>query len=1104
MNNNRTGPSTVKTMNNNTMNSPYNNNSGGNNNMRSPTSTLMNRNVRSMLPPVNVRHGLLRKIVTQDMNSTNPNDKLKTLNKLRSLIKRNHDVNGELWDVLPHILHWYFGGGGGKSIYDQIDDQVIPKRRREKNDTSRMDSKFFPLPLPVELSLLSMKGKHGVQVEGSLFFELFCNETLAFHKSKRKLWFSIKNLPDAVVRSIEEKIGNMGMNMIRNGSGNGIDDDPDLPILIHTYVDILQQTPDDTIDLYNSRNGNNGLNNARNYNNNTNNTMMNGGGINSMSGGRVLRNIKRIQLPLEEYYILTFLLSIVSSKGNGNGSERRTISSPSSYSALFSSNSRGAGNAQRNKLKKKMYSCLLKYGVVEYRQLEPYVELLYQCFRRFLPLSNEDQYFNSISAFGEDFFIDHVILCWLWPISKKKDHPFKFTKKLGVSITCLITYIINRDYEQLIMEGNSRTFEIIRIHIYNMLLTIFGNDGINGSAPDEFSMSIDIWLLVLMPWLAKESHDFEGRNLGVSNIIDTASQDVLNPLASNLRKKGYGSNTMSSPNTEGGGASQVGGKGRADMNNAERHEKKHHGKHDAPKTSCHDDAAPYAFDENKWIPYILVNYSFYSVLFEKFVSNILSMDFMSKNNSHLELVERVLYVFTPQLRNVLHKCSVFLHYDECYFDSSSLDENVLFACKKYSEHLLNPTSVIPNFNVNNHRMVGGGNSTNNAAGKISSLFLQYERNGKGDDIARKLQEVSVRAGQSGSLYMDTIKFLEKEHQPSWNALGQLDDKGLQQVRAGTRIASNMRWVEKNGMFKWRYDANLQDFILIDPLDEPLYSYEIPFLTKILILLSKKFNKWLKYDFKGNDLIDYGPLKNNTIDMPQGGTNGVGMDSNNISTKKNNNTNRDLQMNDENDPSLGNTDDNGTSSALATTNEEIYVNPWDNAYPEFSFYHTALFGASFLGVKKTLSFGNVQERIRRLERMNHDIFMIPSKPPKAFIKSNNEQKSKSKKTNSNTTDETNKKKKKGRKKKVDPRNLNRCCGAQLKFPRYKFRIDLRFLGDFRLYLGLFTLYMLLFNFLFPMYGFLYGEEDGSDVNGMPKRPRQKQIGMEQKDAIRSGL
>ena len=103
------------------MNSPYDKNGGRN---------LNTRNVASFLPPVTVRHPALKKIVTQDMRNTLPKGKLDTLNKLRSLIKRSHDLNGELWDVLPHILHWYFGSNQGRCIYDLIDDQPIPKKER--------------------------------------------------------------------------------------------------------------------------------------------------------------------------------------------------------------------------------------------------------------------------------------------------------------------------------------------------------------------------------------------------------------------------------------------------------------------------------------------------------------------------------------------------------------------------------------------------------------------------------------------------------------------------------------------------------------------------------------------------------------------------------------------------------------------------------------------------------------------------------------------------------------------------------------------------------------------------------------------------------------
>ena len=151
-------------------------------------------------------------------------------------------------------------------------------------------------------------------------------------------------------------------------------------------------------------------------------------------------------------------------------------------------------------------------------------------------MPNEDYDYSANNPFGEDFFIDHVILCWIWPVCKKKEQPFQFTKKLGGSIACIMTYVINRDYDQLVHEGNSRTFEALRVHIFNMLFTIIGKDGVNGSTPDEFSIAVDIWLLVLMPWLARDFHNFEGRNLGASNVLNSSSQDALNPLTTKLRQ----------------------------------------------------------------------------------------------------------------------------------------------------------------------------------------------------------------------------------------------------------------------------------------------------------------------------------------------------------------------------------------------------------------------------------------------------------------------------------------------------------------------------------------------------------------------------------------
>ena len=143
--------------------------------------------------------------------------------------------------MLLHILDWYFGGNSGKNLYEIAEEQLIPNRRNTTVDMSRMDNKYFSDILR-NLLHYPRKQKHGLQVEGSLFFECFRNfENLAFHKNKRKLFFPVKDLPVAVRQSIENKIPNATY-------GRGYDDDD--PILIITYVDILQQTPDDTIDLY--------------------------------------------------------------------------------------------------------------------------------------------------------------------------------------------------------------------------------------------------------------------------------------------------------------------------------------------------------------------------------------------------------------------------------------------------------------------------------------------------------------------------------------------------------------------------------------------------------------------------------------------------------------------------------------------------------------------------------------------------------------------------------------------------------------------------------------------------------------------------------------
>ena len=49
-----------------------------------------------------------------------------------------------------------------------------------------------------------------------------------------------------------------------------------------------------------------------------------------------------------------------------------------------------------------MYKCLLKYSVVEYRQIEPYVDYYINASEGFT-IVNEDYNFNANSAFGEEF-----------------------------------------------------------------------------------------------------------------------------------------------------------------------------------------------------------------------------------------------------------------------------------------------------------------------------------------------------------------------------------------------------------------------------------------------------------------------------------------------------------------------------------------------------------------------------------------------------------------------------------------------------------------------------------------------------------------------------
>ena len=83
-------------------------------------------------------------------------------------------------------------------------------------------------------------------------------------------------------------------------------------------------------------------------------------------------------------------------------------------------------------------------------------------------------------------------------------------------------------------------------------------------------------------------------------------------------------------------------------------------------------------------------------------------------------------------------------------------------------------------------------------------------------------------------------------------VGKLTDEGRRQVRDGTRTGSTLRWMEKNQAFVWKTPESC---VVIDPLEYPRYSYEVPILTNILILLSRQLNTLLGFP-EGS--IDYGP------------------------------------------------------------------------------------------------------------------------------------------------------------------------------------------------------------------------------------------------------
>ena len=542
------------------------------------------------------------------------------------------------------------------------------------------------------------------------------------------------------------------------------------------------------------------------------------------------------------------------------------------------------------------------------------------------------------------FFIDAIILCWFWPCKTLSSERWHFTPELGTAIMTFLVYILYHDREDLKNFGTSDKLDQLRPHLFNFLKTSISSGYISSKSSTSFEMAVDIWLMYLMPWQAKKNYCHTPRRFDAP--IKFGRQE---------------------------------------------------GHHRGPL----DNEKPYKFEVESWGSYVYRNLKFYDDIFELFLH--IRHEQLEADNGRLEIVERVLYFFTPELRRCIKECK-----EEANIDPYSENMSCLFSDEMKHDR--------------------------------ESLWFLTKDSLLAAQLAAKSSTSFNRAGSA-----TTITYVDDEHLPQWNNVGKLTDIGRRQVRDGTRTGSTLRWMEKNQAFVWK---NPESCVVIDPLEYPRYSYEIPILTNILIMLSRQLNTLLGFP-EGS--IDYGPQKDDVDHFTNSSQ------SNSVSS--------------------GNSDENPQVAVaeedLPKDTEEDKNNLWNTDHPTYSYYLIAMKGESFVTSKsRSWAARNKEDRIRRLLRMSHVILDMDGDMP-APIKADAVLAAAPAEATSVESNSKKRKRKKRKKGSCDPRDIV----FVPKYPRLKFRINLRFLADVR---G-FILFSLIYVICFYVPSFFTSEEKAKHVS-----------------------
>lgn len=920
---------------------------------------------------------LVYNIMYDDLCTTSRRRGREVTKKLNMVLKATgskynlQHVAEALWKMLPQLCDYYLGTRNTKGVFELSRLQPVPPK---------LDPRTQSIRLPEEYDVVCRTGKFRAGGDPNLFQLLFDEHpTKSMIGVSKPLYLDVMDLPAPVRRWIQSP-GSMLMH------GSSLSSTMTTPPLVQRWKEQVFIYGD--YDDQNSSRSYDTFATQLNYGSTGGVGMgMNGGGM-QMAG--ISSSAKHLPLNPREYFLVRFLrapdLKGKRQRSGGAGGGGGFFSSP--FKGSFSS--QGALMQKR----KKMYKNLLLYGYTEYQVWEPYCCLLAQYLdqvffkRDFFKMRGQFFEVDRDDSFHLDEqtnpILKYIVLCWFWPLQNvEQSSVWQFSPELGTGIMTFLVFILYHDRNELREHGWSHNLSYLQPHLFCLFKTIISHGFSQNKEDYSFDMTIDMWLLYLMPWYAETLY----------------------------------------------------------LHNARRPDSKM--LNEGNRGPMHGTKNCYQFDsDGPWCEYVRQNFKFYDAILEIFLRKELDLN---ADNGHLEIFERVMFFFTPELQTFLQKVK-------------------LESLNRHHEYVSDTQLFVPN-------QTG-----------IETFGLGLHVKGHLKE-ARQRSRVSTLYSRMGIGQAKRKNYTENELVPQWDPSGRLNKFGKKQVHEGKRVGSTLRWLEKNRQFIYSRQAD-GTFLLEDPLNVDYYSYEVPFLVWFFVSLSKLINSFLGYEFmvqvQANKFVtprEFQTYYDDYKSSAPGASNDCTADHGGY-------------KDNESDPAAG---FDIVESMSEQEKNEIWRKLWSES-PEYSFYKTAILGTSFAkqGMKK-VSGGNKETRINHLLRMNHGFFGLegnlpPPVQPRPVVDKgasmgkklpDNPQATPSE-SKSTEESKTPGEEKVGRRrvrrdvKPADPRDFF----AIPVYPRIKWRIDLRFLADVRVYVFAALVYVLWHYVILGFFSLFAEEEHGS--------------------------